>query len=334
MPERAFSLRASLINSRTILVTGGGGFIGSHLVDRHLAAGDHVVVVDDFSTGSRQNLPVEPSTLTVIEGSVEDPDVIDRAIDGVDLVYHLAATVGVLAVLQRPLDAIRSNLRGTDVVFERAAARGVRTLFTSTSEVYGKNDTPTLAEDADSTFGATSLSRWLYGVSKAADEFLGLAYHRESGLPLTIVRLFNTTGPRQTGAYGMVLPRFVAQALRDEPITVYGDGRQTRCFTNVDDAVEAIGRLAAADAAIGEVVNVGQPNEISMSDLAQRVIDVVGSRSEIKHVDYRDAYPIGFEDMRRRVPDVAKLQRLAGFVPSVPLDVTIRQILAFIDEAR
>ena len=323
------------MNSRAILVTGGGGFIGSHLVDRHLAAGDRVVVVDDFSTGSLENLPGENPALTIMEGSVEDPELVDRAIEGAELVYHLAATVGVLAVLERPLDAIRANLRGTDIVFERAAARGVRTLFTSTSEVYGKNDAPALAEDADSTFGATSLSRWLYGVSKAADEFLGLAYHRESGLPLTIVRLFNTTGPRQTGAYGMVLPRFVAQALRDEPITVYGDGSQTRCFTNVSDAVEAIVRLAAADPAIGEVVNVGQPDEISMNDLAQRVIDVIGSQSEIEHVEYRDAYPIGFEDMRRRVPDVTKLRRLAGgFVPEVPLDQTIRLIAASTDQAR
>ena len=311
-----------------MLVTGGAGFIGSHLVDHHLAAGDAVVVVDDFSTGSRANLATAAAGLTVIEGSVEDPTVIDRAFDGCDLVYHLAATVGVFAVLRHPLDAIRSNLRGTDIVLERAADRGVRTLFTSTSEVYGKNDAPALVEDADSIFGASSRSRWLYGVSKVADEFLGLAYHREQGLPLTIVRLFNTTGPRQTGAYGMVLPRFVDQATREAPITVYGDGRQTRCFTNVFDAVEAIVRLMESKAAIGEVVNVGQPEEISINDLAERVRDVVGGRSDIEHVDYRDAYPAGFEDMLRRVPSVEKLRRLAGFVPAIPLEQTIRQIVA------
>jgi UDP-glucose 4-epimerase len=316
------------MSNRSILVTGGAGFIGSHLVDRHLAAGDRVVVVDDFSTGSRLNLPAEHPGLTVTEGSVDDADVIDRAMDGADLVYHLAATVGVFAVLERPLDAMRSNLRGSDLVFERAAESGIRTLFTSTSEVYGKNDASALAEGADSVFGPTSLSRWLYGVSKAADEFLGLAYHRERGLPLTIVRLFNTTGPRQTGAYGMVLPRLVAQARHGEPMTVYGDGSQTRCFTNVHDAVEAIVRLAATDAAVGEVVNVGQPMEISIEDLARRVRDIVGSRSEIVHVAYSDAYLPGFEDMRRRVPDVTRLHRLAGFVPAIPLDETIRQIIA------
>ena len=311
-----------------MLVTGGAGFIGSHLVDHHLAAGDAVVVVDDFSTGNRANLADAAAGLTVIEGSVEDPAVIDRAIDGCDLLYHLAATVGVFAVLQHPLDAIRSNLRGTDIVLERAADRGVRTVFTSTSEVYGKNDAAALSEESDSIFGATSLSRWLYGVSKAADEFLALAYHRERGLPITIVRLFNTTGPRQTGAYGMVLPRFVGQAVRGEPITVYGDGEQTRCFTNVFDAVEAIARLAASTEAIGEVVNVGQPHAISIGDLAELVREAAGTSSPIVHVAYDDAYPAGFEDMRRRMPDVAKLRLLTGFVPSVPLEETVGQIMA------
>jgi UDP-glucose 4-epimerase len=312
-----------------VLVTGGAGFIGSHLVDRHLAVGDEVVVIDDFSTGSRQNLRHhDTSKLTVVEGRVEDPRVLDEAFIDIDLVYHLAAAVGVFEILRRPLDSLRTNLDASEAIFERATRSAVRTIFTSTSEVYGKNGKAPLAEGDDSIYGPTTAHRWLYAVSKSTDEFLALAHHRERGFPVTIVRLFNTTGPRQSGAYGMVMPRFVHQAMTGQPLTVYGTGMQTRCFTNVADVVESLVRLAGTPAAIGQVVNIGQPAEISMNDLAEQVRAVVGSTSEVVHVPYDEAYEPGFEDMRRRVPDVRKLQGLIGYVPATPLEVTIRQLLA------
>ena len=311
-----------------VLITGGAGFIGSHLVDRHVAQGDEVIVIDDLSTGDRRNLEQHEDRVRLIVGRVEDPAILDPAFDGIELVYHLAATVGVFEVLRRPLDAMHSNLQATDAVFERAALRGVRTVFASTSEVYGKNDRDALQETDDSIFGATSVSRWLYGISKAADEFLALAYQRERDLPVTIVRLFNTTGPRQSGAYGMVLPRFVRQARQGAKLTVFGDGSQTRCFTNVHDVVESLMRLAGTPEAIGEVVNIGQPSEISILSLAELVRDVCASSSEIEYVAYEQAYGHGFEDMRRRVPDVSKLRRLTGYVPQTTIRETIAQILA------
>jgi UDP-glucose 4-epimerase len=312
-----------------VLITGGAGFIGSHLVDRYLDLGDEVVVIDDLSTGNLGNLRHHDGrALTVVEGRVEDPQVLDRAFVGIDLVYHLAAAVGVFEILRRPMDSLRTNLDATEAIFERARQDGVRTIFTSTSEVYGKNGHAPLAETDDSIYGPTSANRWLYAVSKAADEFLALAHFREAGFPVTIVRLFNTTGPRQTGAYGMVVPRFVQQARNGEPLTVYGSGLQTRCFTNVADVVECLVRLANCPDSIGQVVNVGRPDEISMNDLAALVIQVVGSTSEIVHVSYAEAYEAGFEDMRRRVPDVSVLQSLISYVPATPLEKTIRQIIA------
>lgn len=312
-----------------VLVTGGGGFVGSHLVDRWASAGHEVVVLDDFSTGNRRNLRHHPDgRVRVFEGRVEDPACLEPAMDGVDLIFHLAAAVGVFEVIRRPLSTLLSNIRASEAVFERAAERGIRTVFTSTSEVYGKNDADRLRENDDSIFGSTQKVRWTYAISKAADEFIALAYFRERGFPVTIVRLFNTTGPRQSGSYGMVVPRFVRQALAGEPITVHGDGAQTRCFTNVFDAVEAITRLATTEAALGQVVNVGQPSEVSIGELAVLVRDLTGSRSEIRQIPYDDAYGLGFEDMRRRVPDVSFLGRLTGFVPDTPLEDTIRQIIA------
>lgn len=311
-----------------VLITGGAGFIGSHLVDRHVAEGDDVIVVDDLSTGNVRNLEHhDPSRVCLKVGRAEDPGILDPAFEGVELVYHLAATVGVFEVLRRPLDALHSNIRASDAVFERAAERGIRTVFASTSEVYGKNDRDLLRETDDSIFGSTSVSRWLYGISKAADEFLALAFCREKNLPVTVVRLFNTTGPRQSGAYGMVLPRFVRQAKRGEAITVFGDGSQTRCFTNVHDVVEALMRLARLPEAVGEVVNIGQPGEISIIALAELVRSVCDSSSPIEYVAYEQAYGGGFEDMRRRVPDVSKLLALTGFVPRTSLEETIRQII-------
>ena len=312
-----------------VLVTGGAGFVGSHLVDRCIADGHEVVVVDDLSTGSRRNLAhLAEGRVTFIEGSVEDTFVLERAMEGVDLIFHLAAAVGVFEVIRRPLSTLLNNIRASEQVFEFGSERGIRTVFTSTSEVYGKNDADRLREDDDSIFGSTQKVRWTYAISKAADEFIALAFHRERNFPVTIARLFNTTGPRQSGSYGMVVPRFVRQALNGEPMTIHGDGNQTRCFTNVFDCVEALTRLARTDAAIGHVVNVGQPSELSIRELAELVRDLAGSRSEIRYVPYDEAYGLGFEDMRRRVPDVSFLSRLTGFAPDTPLAVTIGQIIA------
>jgi UDP-glucose 4-epimerase len=311
-----------------VLITGGAGFVGSHLVDACVARGDEVVVVDDLSTGRRENIEAHTSAGRVrfFEGKAEDPAVIGPAFEGVELVYHLAAAVGVFQILAHPLASIRTNLDASSAVFERAAARGIRTLFTSTSEVYGKNVADALKEDDDTIYGATRVHRWLYAVSKATDEFLALAHHQELGLPVTVVRLFNTTGPRQTGAYGMVVPRFVRQAMEGKPLTVYGDGDQMRCFTNVHDVVAALMVLTDTPAAIGQVVNVGNPREISIRDLATLVCEIVGSKSSVELVDYESAYGEGFEDMRRRVPDVSRLRGLIGFVPTTPLEATIKEI--------
>ena len=319
-----------------VLVTGGAGFVGSHLVDAHVDRGDEVVVVDDLSTGRIENIGAHVSAGRVrfLQGKAEDPAVIDPAFEGAELVYHLAAAVGVFRILQHPLSSIRTNLDASSAVFERAAAGGIRTVFTSTSEVYGKNATNGLKESDDTIYGPTKVHRWLYAVSKATDEFLALAYHQEMGLPVTIARLFNTTGPRQTGAYGMVVPRFVRQALEGQPLTVYGDGSQLRCFTNVHDVVAALMALAATPAAVGEVVNVGNTREMSIRDLAELVRSIVGSQSQVELIDYQTAYGKGFEDMRRRVPDVSLLRSLVGSAPFTPLEETIREIADYTASAR
>ncbi len=311
-----------------VLVTGGAGFIGSHLVDAHLARGDEVVVVDDLSTGRLANIEghVSAGRIRFLQGKAEDPAVIGPAFDGVELVYHLAAAVGVFTILQHPLASLRTNLDASSAVFERAALTGARTVFASTSEVYGKNESDSLKETDDTTYGATAFSRWLYAVSKATDEFMALAYYEEMALPVTAVRLFNTTGPRQTGAYGMVVPRFVRQALSGQPLTVFGDGTQMRCFTNVADVVAAMIALAEAPAAVGHVVNIGNPREISIRDLAALVVRLTGSSSQIQLIDYSEAYDKGFEDMRRRVPNVDLLRSLVGFAPETPLEETIAEI--------
>jgi UDP-glucose 4-epimerase len=311
-----------------VLITGGAGFIGSHLADALIARGDSVVVIDDLSTGRLENISDHVGAGRVVfhEGKVENPALLDKAFEGVDMVYHLAAAVGVFQILQHPLASLKTNLESSAAVFERAAGRGIRTVFASTSEVYGKNVSDALNEEDDTIYGATSVKRWLYAVSKATDEFLALAYHQEMGLPVTVVRLFNTTGPRQTGAYGMVVPRFVRQALEGRPLTVYGDGSQLRCFTNVHDVVAALMALAATPAAVGAVVNIGNPREISVADLATLVCQIVGSDSPVQFIDYDSAYGKGFEDMRRRNPDVSRLAGLVGFVPATTLEDTIREI--------
>ncbi len=316
------------------LVTGGAGFIGSHLVERLLVTGNEVCALDDLSTGQRRNLAhvLDHPRFRFVEGSVLDRPLVAQLVAACDAVYHLAAAVGVRRIIERPRQSIEVNLHGTESVLAAAAPGGHPVLVASTSEVYGKNDAPGLREDDDAVYGATSVTRWLYAVTKAADEHLALAYARETGLPVRAVRLFNTIGPRQTGQYGMVVPRFVSQALRGEPLTVYGDGGQTRCFTYVDDAVTAMCRLMACPDAAGEVFNVGQPREVSIGALAVRVRELTGSASPIVHVPYEQVYARGFEDMRRRVPDVSKLRRCTGFAPATSLDEALRRIIAHVRE--
>lgn len=313
-----------------ILVTGGAGFIGSHLVDALLVAGHEVCVLDDFSTGSRDNLAHIPATapLEVVEGTVLDAALVRDLVRDAEHVYHLAAAVGVRRILDNPLTSIQVNLKGTENVLE-AMTGGQKLLLASTSEVYGKNAADSLDESSDSIIGPTSVTRWLYATSKAMDEFLALAHHRERGLQPVIVRFFNTVGPRQTGSYGMVLPNFVKAALEGRPIPIYGDGMQSRNFTYVGDAVEGITRLMNAEAAVGRVFNLGGSEEISILDLARRVREVTGSRSPLQFVPYSRAYGEGFEDMQRRRPDTTLLRQVTGQAPSTGLDEIIERVAEY-----
>jgi UDP-glucose 4-epimerase len=246
------------------------------------------------------------------------------------MVFHLAAAVGVRWIIENPLLSIHTNVRATEIVLDAAAAHGTKVLVASTSEVYGKNDKDALSEDDDSIIGSTQITRWLYANTKATDEFLALAYHRDKALPVIITRFFNTIGPRQTGRYGMVAPRFVRQALAGEPITIFGDGEQTRCFTDVRDSVRAVAELAAHPRAVGQVFNIGNPREISIRGLAELVLEMTGSSSDLAFVPYSEAYPAGFEDMRRRVPSMARLSSLLGWSPSIPLEDNLQRIIAAI----
>ena len=319
-----------------VLVTGGAGFIGSHLVEHLIGRGDQVRALDDLSTGSRANLAAlegEPR-FELVEGSVLDTPLVDRLVQDSDVVYHLAAAVGVDWVLRYPLRSLETNIRGTEHVLRACAASQRRALIASTSEVYGKNPKDALAEDDDRVLGSARLSRWFYAAAKGIDEAFALAYWHEQQLPVTVVRLFNTVGPRQTGRYGMVVPRFVRWALRNEPLRVYGDGQQTRCFTNVHDVVRALVALMDNPRTAGEIFNIGQPREIRILDLAHRVIELTESQSAIRLVayDHDDAYgerAAGFEDMRRRVPDVSKLVAYTGFQPSIGLDQTLLEVIDY-----
>lgn len=308
------------------LVTGGAGFIGSHLVERFLAEGARVTVVDDLSTGRRENLAAVQADprLRVIEARVSDCPNLPGLAAEADALVHLAAAVGVELVVRSPIRTLRTNLDETEAALAAAAGPGVPLLLASTSEVYGKSQREEFREDDDLIIGPPYLGRWSYACSKLMDEFLALAYARERGLPVFIVRLFNTVGPRQTGRYGMVLPRFIEAARAGRPLRVYGDGRQTRCFCHVADTVEALMRLLRCPAARGEIVNVGGTEEVSIRTLAERVIAVLGSTSGIEHVPYEAAYVPGFEDMQRRRPAVDKLERLTGFRPRRPLEEIIR----------
>lgn len=308
-----------------VLVTGGAGFIGSHLVERLLADGKSVVVVDDLSTGNLENLRgvATHRRLQVIQKKISACAELPEIVAGAESIYHLAAAVGVELVVKSPIHVLETNLHETEVLLEAAAPQRVLTLMTSTSEVYGKSQKAAFSEEDDLLIGPPHQSRWSYACSKLMDEFLALAYAQERGLPVVITRLFNTVGPRQTGNYGMVLPRFIAAAKCGEALKVYGDGRQTRCFCYVVDAVEALVRLQNCAAARGEVFNIGGTEEISIFDLARRVVETLGSKSAIELVPYAVAYAPGFDDMRRRKPVVDKLAHTIGFCPATPL----RQII-------
>ena len=309
------------MKQKHVLVTGGAGFVGSHLVERLLRDGKRVVVIDDCSTGRWENLCAVKThpQLCVIESKVSEYADLGKLASKAESIYHLAAAVGVELVVNSPIRAIRTNLDETEAILAAAAAHQTPVLLTSTSEVYGKSQKPAFAETDDLLIGPPTLGRWSYACSKLMDEFLALAYWREKGLPVTIVRLFNTVGPRQTGSYGMVLPRFIAAAKRDRPLQVFGDGGQSRCFCYVGDSVEALVRLQNCERSRGEVFNVGSTEEISIRDLAQLVIQTLNSKSTLEFIAYEKAYATGFEDMLRRKPVIDKLAAAVNFCPATSL---------------
>ncbi|WP_067973953.1 NAD-dependent epimerase/dehydratase family protein [Nocardiopsis trehalosi] len=311
------------------VVTGGAGFIGSHLCDHLIAHGHEVVALDDLSTGSRSNLDqlMDDPAFTLVTGSILDQGLVGDVVAECDTVFHLAAAVGVHTIVDHPLESLHTNLHGTENVVAAAAARGARFLIASTSEVYGKNDADGLTEEADRVLGSPLKSRWSYAAAKGLDELVGYVYARQSGLPCVITRFFNIVGPRQSGRYGMVVPRFVDQALAGEPITVYGDGDQRRCFGSVSDVVPAVVRLMDTPGAYGTAVNLGGAEEVTIRGLAERVIALTGSTSTIRHVSYADAYGEGYEDMRRRMPDTTRARDLIGYTPRHRLDDVIRAIV-------
>ena len=314
-----------------ILITGGAGFIGSHLADALIARGDSVTVLDDLSTGSIANIRQLKGCerFQYVIDSVMNKPLLAELVDEADVVAHLAAAVGVRLIVESPVRTLDTNIRATELVLQAAAKKKKKVLITSTSEVYGKSEKFPFSEDDDLVMGPPVRGRWSYACSKAIDEFLALAYHRERNLPAVVVRLFNTVGPRQTGAYGMVLPRFVTQALAGQPITVYGDGTQSRCFTWVGDVISALIRLLELPGAEGNIFNVGSDEEVSINDLARIVTEVTGSNSPIRYLSYDEAYGADFEDMVRRVPDLTKIHEAIGFSHSKDL----RQIVEAVTES-
>jgi UDP-glucose 4-epimerase len=313
------------------LITGGAGFIGSHLANRLIDCGDSVTVLDDLSTGSVHNVSSvrHHDRFKLVVGCVTDWPVVAELVDEADRVVHLAAVVGVRNVVESPVHTIELNVHGTEIVLRAAARKSRPVLVASTSEVYGKSDAVPFKEDQDLVLGPSTKGRWSYAASKLVDECLALAYFREKRLPVTVVRLFNTVGPRQTGRYGMVIPTFVGRALTDKTIDVYGTGAQSRCFCHVEDTVRALHELCTGGAAVGQIVNVGSREEVTVETLAERIIVVTGSRSIIRRVSYDAAYGEGFEDMLRRVPDTGKVERLIGWKPTKTLDDILRDVVAF-----
>lgn len=313
------------------LITGGAGFIGTHLIDRLLADNDRITVVDDLSTGCHDNIEhaLDNSSCTLIQDTVRNSTLMDQLVSDSDRVFHLAAAVGVNLIVDQPVHTIETNIHGSEVMLAAAAKHQKTILITSTSEVYGKGTKIPFSEDDDVMYGSTTMARWSYAVSKAVDEFLALAYHREVGLPAVIVRLFNTIGPRQTGKYGMVVPRFVSAALKNQPLNIYGDGQQTRCFADVSDVVDAMIRLINEPKSSGQVFNIGTNIPITIEQLARRVIELTGSSSTLEFVPYDSAYAPGFEDMRMREPDLHKIHALIGYSPKLTLDDTLMRIISW-----
>jgi len=310
------------------LVTGGAGFIGSHVVDALVARGDSVIVLDDLSTGRHDNLRqhVGSTSVEFVLGSILNEALVDDVVRRSDVVLHLAAAVGVNLIVERPLESLATNIRGSEIVLEKCHKYGRKVLVTSTSEIYGKNTSDALSEEDDRILGSPLKTRWSYSEAKAIEEVLAHAYWREKGLPTVIVRLFNTVGPRQVGHYGMVVPRLVEQALRGQPMTVFGSGEQTRCFCHVHDAVAALTGLVGSTEAEGTVFNGGSRNEISIMGLAQKVREITGSSSEIVLIPYDEAYETGFEDMQRRRPDTTRINTLLGWEPTRSLDEVVKDV--------
>ena len=317
-----------------ILITGGAGFIGSHLTDRLVADGHQITILDNLATGRKENLSAHlgGESVNFVEGSILDLPLLDGLIKDTEYVFHLAAAVGVFNIVNHPLDSLMTNIRGTENVLESAHKYSKPVFVTSSSEVYGKNVSDSLKESDDRILGAPVTLRWSYSEAKAIDESLAYAYWVENKLETRIVRFFNTVGPRQLGAYGMVVPRFVQFALKNEPITIYGNGEQTRCFGHVLDAVDAVVRIAFAENTIGKVINIGNDFEISINDLAKKVIADTNSKSEIVYVPYEEAYGDGFEDMERRVPNIELIKSLVGWEPKRDLSTMISDIADFLEK--
>jgi len=311
------------------LITGGAGFIGSHLAKKLIDGGDQVVVFDNLSTGSSSNLSEIKDKIEFQQGNILDKAAIDKLVSDSDYVVHLAAALGVFNIVNKPLESLRTNLQGSEVVLEACDKYRKPVLIASTSEIYGKNDKVPLNEEDDRLIGHPLKSRWSYSEAKAVDESLAYFYYLENKLPIRIVRFFNTVGPRQVGHYGMVVPRFVSAALKNEPLSVYGSGDQIRCFCHVDDAVRALLLVMGSEKAVGQVFNVGNNQQITIMELAKKVIELTGSSSTIEKIAYEKAYPEGFEDMQRRVPDISKIKQVLGWSPEINLDQIVKDIAAF-----
>jgi UDP-glucose 4-epimerase len=309
-----------------VFITGGAGFIGSHLADDYVNAGHTVSLIDNFSTGSKSNIAHLNGKVTAIDGDIRDIDLIDQLTQDSDLVLHMAAALGVNTILESPLESMSTNITGSEVVLKAATKYKKRVIIASTSEIYGKNPKQPLNESDDRVVGAPQKIRWTYSDAKAIEEAMAFALHQEKNLSVTTVRLFNTVGPRQTGRYGMVVPRFIQAALKNEPLTIFGDGTQSRVFCHVDDTVQAIAAIARNDATIGEVYNVGGSGEVTIKQLAEKVIALTGSHSTITYTPYSDAYPAGFEDIQRRVPDTSKIKSALGWTPGKDLAQIITDI--------
>ena len=309
-----------------VFITGGAGFIGSHLADHYVNAGHHVTILDNFSTGSKTNITNLEGKVTTIDGDIRNIELVESLTKDADLVLHMAAALGVNTILESPLESMSTNITGSEVVLNAAAKFNKRIIIASTSEIYGKNPKQPLSEIDDRDVGAPQKIRWTYSDAKAIEEAMAFALHQEKNLAVTTVRLFNTVGPRQTGRYGMVVPRFVHAALKNEPITIYGDGTQSRVFCHVADAVQAIATMAAAESTIGDVYNVGGTGEVTIKQLAEQVLAVTRSQSPITYTPYSEAYPAGFEDIQRRVPDISKVKSAVNWAPTKDLKQIISDI--------